>query len=1467
MGFKSSHQSQSFMAFLLLLGLLLAISSPSEAASVFTVTNTASSGAGSLAKAIDTANSTVNVGGPDTIKFAIAGAGPHTITTNSSFFITDQVTINGFTEPGSSANTLPTGNNAVFNIIVSKTGGPPNPVFEVTGAGTLIKGLRIISGGAGSPRGVAFNSRDCSIEGCVVSNASGGAIELNANACRVGGSSAAARMIVQTYGTQGVLIAAESCVVQGSFIGTNLTGTSAVSNTGSGVYVTAKHATIGGEAVEERNVISSNSVNGIDLQVGADSCTIVGNHVGVDTSGTLSLGNDANGVSVSGDFAILTDNVVSGNTIDGIVINGDSSIVTGNLIGTNAAGTEERFNGRFGIWVLGTGSVIGGLDSELAKRNVISGNGDDGLELYNSSTVLSNYIGLNKTGTATIPNGNHGIGVAIQSSNIGDVDATCYVSGNTANGIAVFHSSGVRSTITNCIIGLKPDGTAAGNGSTGIEASFDGITITDCVVSSNGFFGIHLTQNADSSIVTGCYVGTDPTGTTARGNTFYGIYVDARGCEIGTPGSDRRNVFAANASSGVYVADSGSGCIFHGNIIGMDREMESQLSNGGPGLDIKGARDLIVGGPLESQRNFIVGDTFSPAIQIGSSALRPPRHIRIIGNIIGSNGALDPGFESDFGFKFVQSADTIHIGGLTTDSGNTIMNAQRNGIGFAAGPDRKSIRIQNNSIHSNGLLGISLATFGVPTANDLLDIDSGENDQQNYPILDSAIVIGGSTHLYGKLNSEASQTYRLFFYSNSVCDSSGYGEGETPLLSSLQSTNGSGDVTFEVIVPSEVSIGAFITSTATDSEGNTSEFSQCVQVRIPSFSVTPTADTADVFFIEEADLDRDNRQDFVFTGTTADSLFVSFGKPDGTLESPIALADIQRADITIDYLNNDTLLDIMARTSTQLYTLLNLGSRNFSVSSLPLAREVFDAASTQFPSVASGYFNSGSDLDLILSQNRLIFGDGVGGYAAPTTLPFSFDDVDVADFNNDYIDDIVVTRVDSAVVYTNNGSGVFTRTGEIQLRPFVTDFTRVRSSVDLNQDGKADIVTIAGNSTGANDTTIVTAALGNGLGTVTPSDTIRITGRGLNFTVSDIDLDNDLDITIITADTRDLVIYRGDNTGTFTFETTIDLGTGSGALYGLSGGDLDRNGNIDLVAGGTGGNSIILAINQAAAGAILPEEMVVTAFDNAFLSIVDPNGLIVSDNLQSIAGSDYGRVDFNVNGQLDDRAFNYNLIDGEYDITAGFRPAPMGPVRLDVGIGINGFQERTVFQNYNPGSTNPGDTVHFPFQYPDKTTPGSGVPVNTAQPNLSWDTDHAPQRALAITYRIQLSAYHDFRTTFIDSFGLASPAFQIPIPLAADSVYYWRVAFGDNPFSIASALYIATLGCCVGTTGNADCDGTQSVDIADLTILVDHLFISFTPLCCASEGNCDGNPGIDIGDLTALVDHLFISFAPLANCQ
>lgn len=81
--------------------------------------------------------------------------------------------------------------------------------------------------------------------------------------------------------------------------------------------------------------------------------------------------------------------------------------------------------------------------------------------------------------------------------------------------------------------------------------------------------------------------------------------------------------------------------------------------------------------------------------------------------------------------------------------------------------------------------------------------------------------------------------------------------------------------------------------------------------------------------------------------------------------------------------------------------------------------------------------------------------------------------------------------------------------------------------------------------------------------------------------------------------------------------------------------------------------------------------------------------------------------------------------------------------------------------------------------------------------------------------------------------------------------------------------------CCTGGRGNVQLQGAcdlsdQTVDIGDLTNLINHLFISFEPICCVAEADIsptlEPDGAVDIGDLTELINHLFITFADLATC-
>jgi hypothetical protein len=82
------------------------------------------------------------------------------------------------------------------------------------------------------------------------------------------------------------------------------------------------------------------------------------------------------------------------------------------------------------------------------------------------------------------------------------------------------------------------------------------------------------------------------------------------------------------------------------------------------------------------------------------------------------------------------------------------------------------------------------------TANDAGDGDTGANNLQNFPVLSSSSSLGGSTTISGSLNSTASTTFTLEFFSNTVGDPSGFGEGQQFLGSTTVTTNSTGNASF-----------------------------------------------------------------------------------------------------------------------------------------------------------------------------------------------------------------------------------------------------------------------------------------------------------------------------------------------------------------------------------------------------------------------------------------------------------------------------------------------------------------------------------------------------------------------------------------------------------------------------------------------------------------------------------------------
>ena len=284
----------------LIVACLFVAAEPAHASTTFTVTNTSEPGDSlcnaqcTLRDAILAANDTP---GADTIDFNIPGSGVKTIKPTSALpSIDDQVTIDGYTQPGASPNTLAKGTNAKILIELSgeNLSGGDDDGLRVFAPNTAVRGLAI-----------------------------------------------------NRFPSLGIFIAgssADGVRVEGNFIGTDPSGTLDLGNLGTGVQIFgAPGNTIGGTTPEARNLISGNGGTGVEVIAGgsgnivAANNKVLGNLIGTKKDGTTALGNSNDGVNIRSDADdIARNNLVGGataasantiafNSSDGVEIGGSSA--------------------------------------------------------------------------------------------------------------------------------------------------------------------------------------------------------------------------------------------------------------------------------------------------------------------------------------------------------------------------------------------------------------------------------------------------------------------------------------------------------------------------------------------------------------------------------------------------------------------------------------------------------------------------------------------------------------------------------------------------------------------------------------------------------------------------------------------------------------------------------------------------------------------------------------------------------------------------------------------------------------------------------------------------------------------------------------------------------------------------------------------------------------------------------------
>ena len=387
MRFTRQGRSLSF-AFALLFAPIV----PGALAATITVTTTADSGAGSLRQAILDSNASPGV--VDTIAFNITGAGcagvPAVCTIKPATAlptVADPVIIDGYTQPGSSPNTLAIGDDAVLLVELDGSLTGVNGIgFYVLANNTLIQGLVI---------------NRFAYTGIFIDGTGGGTL---------GGHT-----------------------VRGNFIGTDPSGTLAAGCGIWGIFLRAPDSNIGGPNPGDRNVISANGIAtafGTNVRLegdfGADltGSVVQGNYIGTDAAGTGSLGGGTGIAFFSGsDVAIGgtgagEGNVISGNDQFGIsLVSSDcvtpvaNNVIQGNRIGVDASGTNALGNAEGGIYLgcAAHDNKIGGTG--VGAGNVIAHNGVPA-SLVGAGIFFNSAAGTGNSIRANLIHSNQGLGIA-----------------------------------------------------------------------------------------------------------------------------------------------------------------------------------------------------------------------------------------------------------------------------------------------------------------------------------------------------------------------------------------------------------------------------------------------------------------------------------------------------------------------------------------------------------------------------------------------------------------------------------------------------------------------------------------------------------------------------------------------------------------------------------------------------------------------------------------------------------------------------------------------------------------------------------------------------------------------------------------------------------------------------------------------------------------------------------------------
>lgn len=333
-------------------------------------------------------------------------------------------------------------------------------------------------------------------------------------------------------------------------------------------------------------------------------------------------------------------------------------------------GTQPGYVGRPLVQIDGAnaGGAVGIklFGSSTVKGLSITNFGGDGVNIpvmragYSGNTVSGNWIGIDLAGNAA---GNNAQGVGIYTAG-NTVDHNVISSSKNAQGVYIWGSSSTNNVISYNYIGTDNTGTLArGNAHNGVGISdAPGNKVLNNVISANTDDGIILVgANAKNTIIQGNIIGLDATGTNPLPNKLYGMEIQTGNNTIGGTTAAQRNIVSANLQAGIVLyTGAATANLIQGNYIGTDITGNLDRGNVFQGIAISGANANTI------KSNLISGNN---AEAIG---VFPGNNNTIQANVIGfaANNTHLP--NSTWGITLINGSSGNIVGGSTSGQGNWI---------------------------------------------------------------------------------------------------------------------------------------------------------------------------------------------------------------------------------------------------------------------------------------------------------------------------------------------------------------------------------------------------------------------------------------------------------------------------------------------------------------------------------------------------------------------------------------------------------------------------------------------------------------------------------------------------------------------------------------------------------------------------------------------------------------------------